>query len=83
MSELKRSPSGTDVDVENKAGPEIRSIPSGHRGIVEEHEENDLSRSLSQRHIQMIALAGAIVSVKVFHVIQIAHSSRAQGFSSV
>jgi amino acid transporter len=31
--------------------------------IVDDHEENDLSRSLSQRHIQMIALAGAIVRV--------------------
>jgi amino acid permease len=29
--------------------------------IVEDQEENNLSRSLGQRHIQMIALAGAIV----------------------
>lgn len=29
--------------------------------IVDEQEENNLSRSLGQRHIQMIALAGAIV----------------------
>lgn len=34
--------------------------------IVEEHEEKDLSRSLKQRHIQMIALAGAIVSTIIY-----------------
>lgn len=31
--------------------------------IVEDQEENNLSRSLGQRHIQMIALAGAIVGI--------------------
>jgi hypothetical protein len=33
---------------------------NGEGGIVDSRERN-LSRSLSQRHIQMIALAGAIV----------------------
>ena len=32
------------------------------RRIVEEQEDKDLARALKQRHIQMIALAGAIVS---------------------
>jgi amino acid permease len=45
------------ADVEN-APP---SPPHGRR-IVERQEDRDLSRSLKQRHIQMIALAGAIVS---------------------
>lgn len=45
------------ADVEN--GPP--SPPHGRR-IVERQEDRDLSRSLKQRHIQMIALAGAIVS---------------------
>jgi len=38
-------------------------VNDGHVGIriVDEREEKNLSRSLGQRHIQMIALAGAIV----------------------
>lgn len=30
--------------------------------IVDEHERKDLVRGLKQRHVQMIAIAGAIVS---------------------
>lgn len=55
---------GSDVDVETKAVTETNVRADPQRGgvqIVDDHEENDLSRSLSQRHIQMIALAGAIV----------------------
>lgn len=29
--------------------------------FVDEHERNDLARGLKQRHVQMIAIAGAIV----------------------
>jgi amino acid permease len=49
--------------------------------IVEEEEKN-LSRSLSQRHIQMIALAGAIVRPFFPHVMP-ADNRRAQVSSSV
>ena len=55
---------GSEDDVEAKAITETNvQVEPQHGGahIVDEHEENDLSRSLSQRHIQMIALAGAIV----------------------
>jgi amino acid transporter len=55
---------GSDDDVETKAvaHPNVQvEVEQGGVGIVDDHEENDLSRSLSQRHIQMIALAGAIV----------------------
>jgi amino acid transporter len=55
---------GSDADVETKAVSEtnVRADPQpGGVQIVDDHEENDLLRSLSQRHIQMIALAGAIV----------------------
>ena len=87
MAETKQSPSATDLDVENKGAPEIQSVPSGFgHGIVEQHEENDLSRSLSQRHIQMIALAGAIVSeMKTFKFPRDhpAHPSRVPDSSSV
>jgi len=56
---------GSDNDVESNAISDNNvQVEPQHRGvqIVDSHEENDLSRSLSQRHIQMIALAGAIVS---------------------
>lgn len=49
----------------NNADLETPPIPPHDapiRRIVEEQEDRDLSRSLKQRHIQMIALAGAIVS---------------------
>jgi amino acid permease len=49
--------------------PDVESSPiippqdgSPVRHIVEEREDKDLARALKQRHIQMIALAGAIVS---------------------
>lgn len=57
------------TNVENKApdidvlsGPSDISEPDNVLRIVDEHEDKNLSRSLNQRHIQMIALAGAIVS---------------------
>lgn len=49
----------SDADLENTpAAPPDASV----RRIVEEQEDKDLARALTQRHIQMIALAGAIVS---------------------
>ena len=45
--------------------------------IVHAQEENNLSRALSQRHIQMIALAGAIVSRLVISPHDIHQSSLA------
>lgn len=36
--------------------------------VILDKRENDLSRSLKQRHIQMIALAGAIVSPQRLHL---------------
>ncbi|KAH8655985.1 arginine permease [Tricladium varicosporioides] len=53
-----------DRELENKAAFEgevnITSEPHNGVRIVEAREDRDLSRSLKQRHIQMIALAGAI-----------------------
>jgi hypothetical protein len=63
---------GSEDDVEaNKAVTEtnVQVEPEQGHGvvqIVDFHEENDLSRSLSQRHIQMIALAGAIVRFRIY-----------------
>jgi amino acid transporter len=57
---------GSDDYVETKAAsdPNVQvEVEQGGVRIVDDHEENDLSRSLSQRHIQMIALAGAIVGL--------------------
>ncbi|RDW57468.1 hypothetical protein BP6252_13806 [Coleophoma cylindrospora] len=39
---------------------EFSDVQKLHEPIVEEAEEKDLARALTQRHIQMIALAGAI-----------------------
>jgi amino acid transporter len=57
---------GSENDVESKAVTQtgVRTEPQHYvMQIVDDHEENDLSRSLSQRHIQIIALAGAIVRI--------------------
>jgi amino acid permease len=52
------------IEVANTSGAAFQadgfSDPEKQR-IVEVQEEENLSRSLKQRHIQMIALAGAIV----------------------
>lgn len=56
------------IDLENRKGAgegsnaSVNSIQNDGR-IVEINEERDLSRSLKQRHIQMIALAGAVCSL--------------------
>lgn len=34
--------------------------------FVDEHERKDLARGLKQRHVQMIAIAGAIVWLRYF-----------------
>lgn len=53
------------MDVENKdVGTNVDDRSDSVR-IVHAQEENNLSRALSQRHIQMIALAGAIVRLFV------------------
>ena len=62
---------GSEDDVETKAVTETNMQVEPEQGhgvvqIVDSHEENDLSRSLSQRHIQMIALAGAIVRFRIY-----------------
>lgn len=47
-------------DVEDQPGPsESRDDPDEQ--IVTQHEHQSLIRGLGQRHIQMIAIAGAIV----------------------
>lgn len=57
-----------DRNLENKTvfEGEVDITFEPHDGvrIVEGREDRDLSRSLKQRHIQMIALAGAIVSCR-------------------
>lgn len=55
---------GSPADLESKEiGTNIHiHAPDGGTRIVDSQEENNLSRSLTQRHIQMIALAGAIVN---------------------
>ena len=54
-------------DAEINGQPVMEINQDGHpektyAPIVEEQEERNLSRSLKQRHIQLIALAGVIVS---------------------
>jgi amino acid permease len=65
-----RDPKASASDVEPSRDAEQGgfkyTVQSGldddHGGVrIVEDEERNLSRSLSQRHIQMIALAGAIV----------------------
>ncbi|PBP22350.1 hypothetical protein BUE80_DR006913 [Diplocarpon rosae] len=51
---------GPAMDVENKETGSIVRNRHGSVQIVDSQEENNLSRALGQRHIQMIALAGAI-----------------------
>jgi amino acid permease len=58
-------------------------IEQGGARIVDDHEENDLSRALSQRHIQMIALAGAIVGLHLASTRTGADTSRERDSSSV
>jgi hypothetical protein len=88
FGKFARSPdsTGSKVDVETKAVTEtnVRAEPqnSGVQ-IVDDHEENDLSRSLSQRHIQMIALAGAIVRRLIIFRQWRTDMSREQDSSSV
>jgi amino acid permease len=70
MATSSSSYGGVDNNFNKTSNIEIFTDPSltdpqnGGR-IVEEREDKDLSRSLKQRHIQMIALAGAIVSEPV------------------
>lgn len=40
---------------------ETQRIQNESPPFVDEHERNDLVRGLKQRHVQMIAIAGAIV----------------------
>jgi hypothetical protein len=48
-------------DIENHAGPSGSSDISDDGQIVTQQERQSLIRGLGQRHIQMIAIAGAIV----------------------
>jgi len=69
MATNSTSYGGVDVKTSNIkvfTDPSLTDPPNVGR-IVEEREDKDLSRSLKQRHIQMIALAGAIVS-EPFHL---------------
>jgi amino acid permease len=68
MATSSMSYGGVDPKTSNiKVSPDPSLTDPQNAGrIVEEREDKDLSRSLKQRHIQMIALAGAIVS-KLFH----------------
>lgn len=55
-------------DVENDPQPAQWDPPStaginSNEPIVSQHEHQNLIRGLSQRHVQMIAIAGAIVRV--------------------
>lgn len=55
--------SGPSRDVEIEGSGEYLVNSGRHGGVqIVQDEEKKLSRALSQRHIQMIALAGAIVS---------------------
>ncbi len=77
---------GSEDDVENKAVTERNVQVESDRDvvqIVDAHEEHDLSRSLSQRHIQMIALAGAIVRRPPIFCLSATNDPREQDSSSV
>ena len=67
-------------DVEENKEVHVQA-QSGSVRIVDSQEENNLSRALSQRHIQMIALAGAIVRLFLTHHVISTYQSRALGFS--
>jgi amino acid transporter len=51
-----KDPTPTDTSVVAS-----RRIYNEDMPLVDEHERNDLARGLKQRHVQMIAIAGAIV----------------------
>jgi amino acid permease len=54
---------GPSHDVEHEGSGEYLVATGESTGVrIVEDQEKNLARSLSQRHIQMIALAGAIVS---------------------
>lgn len=64
--EFERTKTGQYVhDVEQPEQPEQSAASSSDvpdlRGIVTQHEHRSLIRGLGQRHIQMIAIAGAVV----------------------
>jgi amino acid permease len=77
---------GVDNDFNKTSNIEIFTDPNltdPHNAgrIVEEREDKDLSRSLKQRHIQMIALAGAIVSEPFHSTLQNLINPRALDYS--
>lgn len=49
--------------------PSFRASSADDGRIVSQHEQENLVRGLAQRHIQMIAIAGAIVSPRLYNVI--------------
>lgn len=59
---MDNNDSGSKIIYQNEV--HISAEPHGAERIVDQREDNDLSRSLKGRHIQMIALAGAIVRLR-------------------
>lgn len=58
------APSSSDNEKDSGATLGAASEGEGGIGLIDERERG-LARALKQRHIQMIALAGAIVSIQV------------------
>jgi len=62
--DIENDRSAHNVDLEHGKTPTMASTVSadkiGEVRIVEENEDRDLSRGLNQRHLSMIALAGAV-----------------------
>lgn len=62
------------VDVENGESTVLATSSADKLGgvrIVEENEDRDLSRGLNQRHLSMIALAGAVSHVQSYGFLHI------------
>lgn len=60
--EIMDNDSGSKIVYQNEV--HISAEPHDGERIVDQREDNDLSRALKGRHIQMIALAGAIVRIQ-------------------
>lgn len=69
-TDVEKAPPTYIADEKGISGPESSDgdVAEGHVGTVPNFEEvGELRQGLQQRHIQMIALAGAIGTVSIYH----------------